>query len=128
MLDPPLHEFLPQREAEIAEVAAQEQEVSIEQMKQRISELEETNPIEMMGHRGCRLAITYPKLYLMQAEAIIRSAAKLNQAGIKVKPEIMIPLVGTKQELETLTNQMKTHISELFIELERLNLIMKLGR
>lgn len=115
LLDPPLHEFLPQREAEIAEVAAQ-QEVSIEQMKQRISELEETNP--MMGHRGCRLAITYPKLYLMQAEAIIRSAAKLNQAGIKVKPEIMIPLVGTKQELETLTNQMKTHISELFIELE----------
>lgn len=115
LLDPPLHEFLPHTETEIREVARQ-QDVSVEQMQQRIADLEEVNP--MMGHRGCRLAITYPELYLMQAEAIIRSAVIMQKQGIKVVPEIMIPLVGTTQELETLTQKIRAHLSELLTELE----------
>lgn len=115
LLDPPLHEFLPHSENEIALVAEQ-QDLTVSQMKQRISELNETNP--MLGHRGCRLAITYPELYLMQAEAIMRSAAKLHKKGVKVRPEIMIPLVGMHAELEVLTDKIKTHISELLEELD----------
>lgn len=115
LLDPPLHEFLPHSENEIVLVAEQ-QDLTVSQMKQRISELNETNP--MLGHRGCRLAITYPELYLMQAEAIMRSAAKLHKKGVKVRPEIMIPLVGMHAELEVLTDKIKTHISELLEELD----------
>lgn len=115
LLDPPLHEFLPHSENEIALVAEQ-QDLTVSQMKQRISELNETNP--MLGHRGCRLAITYPELYLMQAEAIMRSSAKLHKKGVKVRPEIMIPLVGMHAELEVLTDKIKTHISELLEELD----------
>ena len=115
LLDPPLHEFLPHTEKEIEEVAAQNN-MTIDRMKQRISELNETNP--MLGHRGCRLAISYPELYLMQAEAVIRSAAKFNEMGIHVSPEIMIPLVGMKAELDLLTMQIKNHISELLEELQ----------
>ena len=114
LLDPPLHEFLPHTDKEIVEVAAQNN-MTVEQMKQRISELDETNP--MLGHRGCRLAISHPELYLMQAEAIIRSAAELNKESTKVAPEIMIPLVGMKQELDLLTNQIKNHLTELLDEL-----------
>lgn len=115
LLDPPLHEFLPHTDKEIQAVA-QQQDVTVNKLKQRISELEETNP--MLGHRGCRLAITYPELYLMQAEAIIRSAVRYNQKGIKVSPEIMIPLIGMKEELNILSAQIKAHISVLLEELE----------
>lgn len=115
LLDPPLHEFLPHTEREIEQVA-QQQDITVKQLKQRMTELHEVNP--MLGHRGCRLAITYPELYLMQVEAIIRSAAKLNKKGIKVKPEIMIPLVGMVAELDILTEQIKSHIEELLEELE----------
>ncbi len=114
LLDPPLHEFLPHTENEIAQVAGQ-QDLTVAEMKQRISELNETNP--MLGHRGCRLAITYPELYLMQAEAIIRSAANLKEQGVNVRPEIMIPLVGMHAELEVLTDKMKEHIADLLDEL-----------
>ena len=115
LLDPPLHEFLPHTEHEIEQVA-QQQEITVEQLKQRMTELHEVNP--MLGHRGCRLAITYPELYLMQVEAIIHSAAKLNKKDIKVKPEIMIPLVGMVEELEVLTEQIKSHIEKLLEELK----------
>ncbi len=114
LLDPPLHEFLPHTESEIA-LVAQHQNLTVAEMKQRISELNETNP--MLGHRGCRLAITYPELYLMQAEAIIRSAAKWHKQGIKVRPEIMIPLVGMHAELDLLTDKIKAHITNLLAEL-----------
>lgn len=114
LLDPPLHEFLPHSEQEIEEVAKQ-QGLTNTQLKQRISELNEVNP--MLGHRGCRLAISYPELYLMQVEAIMRSAAKLNKKGINVKPEIMIPLVGMVEELEQLTKKIKIHIEKLLEEL-----------
>lgn len=115
LLDPPLHEFLPYSEGEMKQVADQ-LEITVDKLKQRISELDEVNP--MLGHRGCRLAITYPELYLMQVEAIMRSAAKLNQEGIKVKLEIMVPLVGMVAELDILTDQIREHIDQLLIDLD----------
>jgi len=123
LLDPPLHEFLPHSEKEIEQVAKQ-QNITSTQLKQRMSELNEVNP--MLGHRGCRLAISYPELYLMQVEAIMRSAAKLNKKGIKVKPEIMIPLVGMVEELDQLTTQIKIHIEKILEEL-KINVEYEIG-
>ena len=114
LLDPPLHEFLPHTTSDI-QLVADQQGVSVAHMQQRIQELQETNP--MLGHRGCRLAITYPTLYLMQAEAIIRAAASLIQEGVVVKPEIMVPLVGMKAELDILTNQIKAHLLNVLDEI-----------
>ncbi len=98
LLDPPLHEFLPHEEAEFAEVAAAAG-VDVEMLKRRAAELHEFNP--MLGHRGCRLGVTYPEIYEMQARAIFEAAldvaAKSGEAPI---PEVMIPLVATKRELE----------------------------
>jgi pyruvate,orthophosphate dikinase len=97
LLDPPLHEFLPHEEKEQAELAAS-LGVSIEQVKNRVSQLHEANP--MLGHRGDRLAITYPEILEMQVRAIIEAACECKKAGVKVLPEIMIPLAGTKKELD----------------------------
>ena len=98
LLDPPLHEFLPNSEAEIAEVAAQAG-VDIPAVKARSFVLHEVNP--MLGHRGCRLGITYPEIYEMQAQAIFEAAVMVGkETGIPVAPEIMIPLVGAKKELD----------------------------
>ncbi|OJU14724.1 MULTISPECIES: pyruvate, phosphate dikinase [unclassified Sphingomonas] len=98
LLDPPLHEFLPHEEAEFAEVAAAAG-VDVETLKRRAAELHEFNP--MLGHRGCRLGVTYPEIYEMQARAIFEAAldvaARSGQAPI---PEVMIPLVATRRELE----------------------------
>ncbi len=94
LLDPPLHEFLPHEESEFAEVA-EAAGVGIEALKQRAAELHEFNP--MLGHRGCRLGVTYPEIYEMQARAIFEAACSLAEAPV---PEIMIPLVATKRELE----------------------------
>ena len=99
LLDPPLHEFLPQDEAEITRLA-KEMDVSPERMHQIVESLEEFNP--MLGHRGCRLGITYPEIYAMQCEAIVRAACKLKKAGKNPIPEIMIPLVGLRSELATM--------------------------
>jgi pyruvate,orthophosphate dikinase len=99
LLDPPLHEFLPHTEADIAEVAAAAG-TTAEVIRQRSDQLHEANP--MLGHRGCRLAITYPELPEMQARAIFEAAAAVVKAGAKVMPEVMIPLVGLKKELELL--------------------------
>jgi pyruvate,orthophosphate dikinase len=99
LLDPPLHEFVPQEEAQIKELA-QIGGITVDQLKAKIESLHELNP--MLGHRGCRLGITYPEIYDMQVEAIMLAAAEVAKAGVKVFPEIMIPLVGTYQELETL--------------------------
>ncbi len=95
-LDPPLHEFLPQDE-ESQQQMAEEMGISLEQVKAKVEALHEFNP--MLGHRGCRLGITYPEITEMQARAIMEAACKLTKEGIKVYPEIMIPLVGTKAEL-----------------------------
>lgn len=99
LLDPPLHEFVPQEEAQIAELA-RIGGISVDQLKMKIESLHELNP--MLGHRGCRLGITYPEIYDMQVEAIILAAVEVAKAGGTVIPEIMIPLVGTYQELKIL--------------------------
>jgi pyruvate,orthophosphate dikinase len=94
LLDPPLHEFLPQRDADYADVAAASG-VSVMALKRRAADLHEANP--MLGHRGCRLGVTFPDIYAMQARAILEAA--LAQAEPPL-PEIMIPLVATRRELE----------------------------
>jgi len=96
-LDPPLHEFLPQEEKDIVELA-QIMNVDLEVLKKKIESLHEFNP--MLGHRGCRLVITYPEIAEMQTEAVISAACELKKQGVDVKPEIMIPLVGFKSELD----------------------------
>ncbi len=96
-LDPPLHEFLPQEEKDIVELS-QIMNVDLEVLKKKIESLHEFNP--MLGHRGCRLVITYPEIAEMQTEAVISAACELKKAGVDVKPEIMIPLVGFKSELD----------------------------
>ncbi len=96
-LDPPLHEFLPKEEKEIAELA-KDLGKSVEDLKAIINSLKEFNP--MMGHRGCRLAITYPEIAEMQTRAVIEAAINVGKKGIKVTPEIMIPLVGDVKELK----------------------------
>jgi pyruvate,orthophosphate dikinase len=100
LLDPPLHEFLPHKDSEIAEVS-KASGVSVEKLKARAAALHESNP--MLGHRGCRLGITYPEIYEMQARAILEAAANVAAAGGKpVQLEIMVPLVGFKAELDRL--------------------------
>ncbi len=96
-LDPPLHEFLPHTDEEIKELA-ESLNMSFESLKDRVSSLKEFNP--MMGHRGCRLAITYPEIAKMQTRAVIEAAINVNKEGMNVTPEIMIPLVGDVKELE----------------------------
>lgn len=97
LLDPPLHEFLPHSEAEIAEVASSSG-VSVDTVRNALNRLSEQNP--MLGHRGCRLGVTYPEIYAMQARAIFEAAIEVSKSGVTVLPEIMIPLVGTKAELD----------------------------
>jgi pyruvate,orthophosphate dikinase len=96
-LDPPLHEFLPHEEAAQKDLAAK-MGVPVEKIRQRVDELHEFNP--MLGMRGCRLGIVYPEISEMQARAVFEAAAEVQKAGIKVKPEVMIPLVGFKKELD----------------------------
>jgi pyruvate,orthophosphate dikinase len=95
LLDPPLHEFMPQTDAQIEELA-QELGASVVEIKARLAQLHELNP--MLGHRGCRLGITYPMVTEMQVRAIFEAAALLAQRGIKTLPEVMVPLIGTKAE------------------------------
>ncbi|HEV2436258.1 MAG TPA: pyruvate, phosphate dikinase [Verrucomicrobiae bacterium] len=96
-LDPPLHEFLPHEDAAQKDLAAK-MGVPVERIKQRVKELHEFNP--MLGFRGCRLGIVYSEISEMQARAVFEAAAEVQKAGIKVKPEVMIPLVGFKKELD----------------------------
>jgi pyruvate,orthophosphate dikinase len=97
LLDPPLHEFLPHDGRQINDLA-KKLKVKPAEIKQRVSELHEFNP--MLGHRGCRLAISYPEIAEMQVRAIFEAAANVQKKKIKVTPEIMVPLVGFKKELE----------------------------
>jgi pyruvate, orthophosphate dikinase len=97
LLDPPLHEFLPHTEEEMREVAEQAG-VSLRKVKERADALKESNP--MLGHRGCRLGVTYPEIYAMQAQAIFEAALIASEGKASVIPEIMIPLVMSKAELE----------------------------
>ncbi len=110
LLDPPLHEFLPHEESEFAEVAAAAG-VDVEQLKRRAADLFEFNP--MLGHRGCRLGVTYPEIYEMQARAIFEAACALETAPV---PEIMVPLVGTKRELELMKDVIDRTAEAVFAE------------
>ncbi len=96
-LDPPLHEFLPHTDEEIKPLA-ESLGMSFEALKERVNSLKEFNP--MMGHRGCRLAITYPEIAKMQTRAVIEAAINVNRRGMNITPEIMIPLVGDVKELK----------------------------
>ena len=97
-LDPPLHEFLPTEEEDIIALA-KDMNVSVEKLKEKISDLHEFNP--MMGHRGCRLAVTYPEIAKMQTRALMEAAIEVSEEeGTEIVPEIMIPLVGEEKELK----------------------------
>ncbi|PKU22258.1 pyruvate, phosphate dikinase [Telmatospirillum siberiense] len=112
LLDPPLHEFLPGNDAEMEEVArAAGTDIAV--LRARNTQLHEANP--MLGHRGCRLGITYPEIYEMQARAIFEAAVEVaRKSGKTVSPEIMIPLVGTKKELDLLKEVIDRAAAEVF--------------
>ncbi len=112
LLDPPLHEFLPNTESEMQDVA-RSAGVDIASVKARAAQLHEGNP--MLGHRGCRLGITYPEIYEMQARAIFEAAVEVSKKnGDRVTPEVMIPLVGTRKEVELLKDVIDRTASEVF--------------
>ncbi len=114
LLDPPLHEFLPHGEHEIEEVAAA-LGTDVERMRRRLAELSEANP--MLGHRGCRLGITFPEIYEMQARAIFEAAVQIGKETHKAPlPEIMIPLVATRRELEITRALVDKVAQEVFAE------------
>ena len=112
LLDPPLHEFVPHDDETIKRLAA-DMGLSIDVLKARIEALEEINP--MLGHRGCRLGVTYPEIYAMQARAIFEAAAELTKEGVKVLPEVMIPLIGTVEELR-LMKEVCVEVADLVME------------
>jgi pyruvate,orthophosphate dikinase len=123
LLDPPLHEFLPKEDDEIASTA----EVigrSIDEVKAVIEGLHEFNP--MLGHRGCRLGITYPEIYEVQAEAILEAACLAKRSGTDVRPEIMVPLVGTKAELVQLREMIK-RVGDAVLEREEMDIPYLIG-
>lgn len=111
LLDPPMHEFLPKDSQEIKALADKLHKLP-EKLTRRIEQLQESNP--MLGHRGCRLGITQPEIYKMQVEAVFKSAIKLSQEGLTVKPEIMIPLIADKAELDSVKAFLIQHINKLF--------------
>ena len=110
LLDPPLHEFLPHDDDAMHKVA-HNQGVDVDEVRKLVAMLHESNP--MMGHRGCRLAITYPEILIMQVRAIVEAAIECANNKIRVIPEIMIPLVGTHQELRILRKQAERVIDEV---------------
>ena len=112
-LDPPLHEFLPHDEAGVRELAHATHK-TLDEIHARIDELKESNP--MLGHRGCRLGITYPEITEMQARAVFEAACDLAAEGEPVFPEIMIPLVGTKKELDLQTDLVRKTATAVFAE------------
>ena len=110
LLDPPLHEFLPHTDKELKELA-KEMGVPFKKLKERNESLKEFNP--MLGHRGCRLGITYPEIYEMQVRAIMEAACELKKKKVDVKPEIMIPLVGHVREIETMAELVRNTAEEV---------------
>jgi pyruvate,orthophosphate dikinase len=109
LLDPPLNEFLPDTEAQISTVA-REMSWGFVELRAKVNQLHETNP--MLGHRGCRLGITYPEIYEMQVRAIFAAACAVKKSGIEVQPEVMIPLVGTIPELSVMTELVRRVAAE----------------
>ncbi len=112
LLDPPLHEFLPHTEAQISALA-RDMSWGFVELRNKVNQLIETNP--MLGHRGCRLGITYPEIYEMQVRAIFEAACEVKRDGLDVHPEVMIPLVGTVRELQ-LTAEMTRRVAAEVIQ------------
>ena len=123
LLDPPLHEFIPHEDSQLQELS-NDMGVPFEKLRAIRDSLHEFNP--MLGHRGCRLGITYPEIYDMQARAIIEAAVKVSKDGVKVHPEIMIPLVGTLKELKIIKDRIIKIADEVF-EKERVKVSYKVG-
>ncbi|MFA7000626.1 MAG: pyruvate, phosphate dikinase, partial [Candidatus Omnitrophota bacterium] len=123
LLDPPLHEFLPHEEQNQQEMA-QVMNVPVETIRRKVESLHEFNP--MLGHRGCRLGISYPEIYQMQVRAIMEAACNMKKKGVKVLPEIMIPLVGMKKEFDLLKEEMLVTIKEVF-EKKKMKLSYMIG-
>ncbi len=112
-LDPPLHEFIPSRKEDIEELA-EDMNISFQDLKNRVEDLQEFNP--MLGHRGCRLAVTYPEIYRMQVRAVIEAAIDIKEEGFDILPEIMIPLVGHVKELKYVKDELIEEIGKVFEE------------
>jgi pyruvate,orthophosphate dikinase len=123
LLDPPLHEFVPHTPEEIRDLA-EHLGVEVETLQPKIEKLRESNP--MLGHRGCRLAVTYPEIYDMQVEAIALAAADCVKQNIPVDPEIMIPIVVTARELKLLRPNIEKVLKEVFDQAE-IQLPIKIG-
>ncbi len=113
LLDPPLHEFLPHTDAEMQELA-DKMGMTLQQVKNRANALHEANP--MLGHRGCRLPITYPEICEMQTRAILEAAIECADNGVKVLPEIEVPLTGSKKELDIVKDIIDTTAEKVFAE------------
>lgn len=113
LLDPPLHEFVPHQQATQKELA-EDMGITIDEVKSKIADLEEFNP--MLGHRGCRLGITYPEITEMQTRAIIEAALNLKAKGIITRPEIMVPLVGTVAEFKNQAKVIRSTAETVFAE------------
>ena len=113
LLDPPLHEFVPHEEANQKEMA-KELGISLEDVREKVESLHEFNP--MLGHRGCRLGVTYPEITEMQARAIIEAALNLKKKGIKTFPEIMVPLIGDVTEFRDQEHIIRTTVEKVFAE------------
>ena len=111
LLDPPLHEFLPQTDRDVHKLAEQIS-LPVDEIRNRVSSLHEANP--MLGHRGCRLGISHPEIYEMQVAAIAEATAKLHAQGIQAKPEVMIPLVGHVEELKWLRSRLEVLAKETY--------------
>ncbi|MBI2871145.1 MAG: pyruvate, phosphate dikinase [Candidatus Omnitrophica bacterium] len=123
LLDPPLHEFLPRSEEEVHSVARSMQ-VPRSKIESMVKRLHEVNP--MLGHRGCRLGITYPEIYAMQVRAIIEAACELARAGVDARPEIMVPLVGHVNEY-TRIRDMISRLTQEILEAKRVKIKFKVG-
>ncbi len=123
LLDPPLHEFLPHDDETIEELA-KDMNIAASEIRKRIVDLVEFNP--MLGHRGCRLAVTYPEIAVMQTKAIINAAIEVNKEGLNVEPEIMIPLVGALNEFRNVKNTIVETANKI-IEENNVNLKYTVG-
>lgn len=119
LLDPPLHEFLPHEDSSQKDIA-KKMKISLKEVQDKVAALHELNP--MLGHRGCRLGVTYPEIYDMQVQAIIEAACNVKKEGVKVYPEIMLPIISTEREFELLKNDLcniaKMVIQEKGIEID----------
>jgi pyruvate,orthophosphate dikinase len=111
LLDPPLHEFLPQTERDMHALSTQIG-MPVDEIRARVAQLHESNP--MLGHRGCRLGISHPEIYEMQVSAIAEATAELHAQGVDAKPEVMIPLVGHAQELKWLRNRLEVLAADTY--------------